>query len=306
MLEQFDLRPTDEEIVFARMRHLHNLEFFREQPFVLTSFSEFWHLTNAGERRQRYAEELHDRLRQYKQISVLMNGGSKSEYLWRKAVLANRRWVEALSDEDKAELKAFDTYANWHPGLLVNDPITINGVLKLFPNISDAGGVPDIVRKYENPDSPDALPGAVDINTHDAIHSLLGRGALQADEAFVIGFTMGGASNELTQDHIDTYICAITEEYPHPYTIKPDYVPSYLLGVAAGQAYYLETAIDLSKTDFSELRDIPLGKLRQQFGIDIDKLSFIYGELEANMIPGGKSPDRNRGPIPVERILAVV
>lgn len=235
-------------------------------------------------------------------IARLVSGPLDNSEEWEHAFGENRDWVKNLSDTDKDELKRYDNYGNWHPGLIRNDPITINGVLRLFPNISGSEAIPYPVWKYENPASPDKLPGAVDIDAHDAIHSLLGRGALMADEAFVIGFTMGRASGELTQDHIETYIHAFTTEYEPPYRIKPDYISSYLLAVEAGRAYFEGTGIDLSKTDFSSLRDKPISELRDIFQIDINWLSMIYTRLEAEMVPYTKSPQRNAGPVDPRRI----
>jgi hypothetical protein len=43
----------------------------------------------------------------------------------------------------------------------------------------------------EDPDSPLALPGAACLDLHDCLHVLLNRGYSTADEAFVVGFSMG-------------------------------------------------------------------------------------------------------------------
>lgn len=305
MKKIFNIQPTEDEVMFARMRHFRNLEFFRKAPLVLFSFSEFWDLTSGGEKRIREADVLHEKLDQYKILTILVNGYCNNSEKWSNAVFENRKWYESLNETDKENLKQIDTYANWHPGLLRNDPITIDGLLKLFPNIASGDETPKIIWKYENPESPDKLPGAVDIDTHDAIHCLLGRGALQADEAFVIGFTMGGASNELTQEHMKVFMHALTQEYPAPYNIKEEYIPSYILGVEVGGDYFNKTGIDLSKTDFSSCRDQPLEKIREKFGVDIELLSRIYTEIEELFIPYTKSPQRNRGPINTTRILGL-
>ena len=81
----------------------------------------------------------------------------------------------------------------WSPGLDTDD-MTIAEVLAPMP-AAEAGDVPEIIRKYENPESPDALPGAIHLNRHDCIHVLLGRGLHVQDEAFIIGVTMGAASD---------------------------------------------------------------------------------------------------------------
>ncbi|MDE0009008.1 MAG: hypothetical protein OXS50_12090, partial [Gammaproteobacteria bacterium] len=53
--------------------------------------------------------------------------------------------------------------------------------------------IPLIVQLVENPkyDLPgvELFDGAADLDTHDNIHILLGRGLLPKDEAFVLGFT---------------------------------------------------------------------------------------------------------------------
>jgi hypothetical protein len=46
----------------------------------------------------------------------------------------------------------------------------------------------------ENPNSPIALTGAIDLYNHDIIHILLDRGMDIRDEAMVIGFTMGNSN----------------------------------------------------------------------------------------------------------------
>lgn len=294
---------TDEEIAFARMQHWKNIEFFRLEPFVLFSFSEFWDMTNGNDWRLNNAAILHAMLAHYVDTAHIASGPIGDETVWKAAVLRNREWIANLTDIEKAELQAFDNYSHWTPNLLTNDPISINGLIRLFPNWSDADATPPEVWRYENPNSPDKLPGAVDIHTHDSIHCLLGRGGLQADEAFVIGFTMGAASNTLTQHHIDTFVHAITHEYKPPYAVSDDYLPSYHIGVEAGRTYYEETGHDLSKIDFTALRDKPLHEVRAMFGIDIQWLSDIYTRQEIPAIPHKKAAQRMPGPVNPDRFF---
>ena len=51
--------------------------------------------------------------------------------------------------------------------------------------------IPFLVWLLENPHSPVALPGKINLFNHDCIHVLLERGKSLEDEAFVIGLTMG-------------------------------------------------------------------------------------------------------------------
>ena len=68
--------------------------------------------------------------------------------------------------------------------------------------------IPYIIQIVENPkfDLPggDIFHGKTDIETHDYLHIILGRGILAKDEAFVIGFTMG-SSNRVTSTEENLY-----------------------------------------------------------------------------------------------------
>ncbi|MEM9128358.1 MAG: hypothetical protein AAGA97_01380, partial [Pseudomonadota bacterium] len=116
----------------------------------------------------------------------------------------------------------------WNPGLDTDDQ-TLADVLATMPAAS-AEDVPEIIRRYENPESPEALPGAIALDRHDCIHVLLGRGLHVQDEAFVIGATMGAAS-EITEEHIDFFIKVSTQEYPKHWRFKEEHIFSFRLGV---------------------------------------------------------------------------
>ena len=64
--------------------------------------------------------------------------------------------------------------------------------------------VPWLIQFVENPkyDLPgvEIFHGATDLETHDYIHILLGRGLLPKDEAFVLGFTMGSTDRVSTSE----------------------------------------------------------------------------------------------------------
>ncbi|MBL4559174.1 MAG: hypothetical protein JKP98_25385 [Rhodobacteraceae bacterium] len=81
--------------------------------------------------------------------------------------------------------RALLNWDEWNPGL-DTDAMTLGAVLATMPAAA-AEDVPAIIRKYENPDSPDALPGAIALDRHDCLHVLLGRGLHVQDEAFIIG-----------------------------------------------------------------------------------------------------------------------
>ena len=64
--------------------------------------------------------------------------------------------------------------SNWNPGLK-NDAVRLGDVYDGMPK-DPASAVPWYVRMLENPASPLALPGAIDLFGHDCLHALLGRG----------------------------------------------------------------------------------------------------------------------------------
>jgi hypothetical protein len=76
------------------------------------------------------------------------------------------------------------------------------------------------VRLVENPSSPYALPGAVALDRHDCIHVLLGRGLLGADEAFVVGYTMGAASSSIDHELLETFKLIAKRLYPRHYRMS--------------------------------------------------------------------------------------
>ena len=80
-----------------------------------------------------------------------------------------------------------------------------------------AEDIPLMIQLVENPrfDLPgfDLFHGAVDLQTHDYIHILLGRGLLADDEAFVIGFTMGSTNRVTT---LEENLYALISRYFYP------------------------------------------------------------------------------------------
>ena len=82
-------------------------------------------------------------------------------------------------------------WREWIPWL-ENDDLTLREVYETLPGAGPEE-IDQIVRLLENPASPYALPGASSLRVHDCIHILIGRGLLNHDEAFVIGYTMGTA-----------------------------------------------------------------------------------------------------------------
>ena len=169
-------------------------------------------------------------------------------------------------------------WREWHPGL-ANAARTLGEVLDALPGF-DAATVPPLVRVFENPASPVALPGACSLEQHDAIHVLVGRGLVDQDEAFVIGFTAGSAAG-LERADVEAYRVALAS-YEEPYRINDRDLLAFDIGVQAGT---VSAARDLHTLDVAAARSEALGALRARLGLSPDLLRGFFA-LEQRVIPG--------------------
>ena len=176
----------------------------------------------------------------------------------------------------------------WSPGLDTDD-MSVRDVLATMPR-SDPDDVPEIVRKYENPESPDRLPGAISLDRHDCLHVILGRGLHVQDEAFIIGATMGAAS-DITAEIVEAFIRISTTEYPEAWRFQPEHIQSYRLGV--GFAEDMLANADLHLTPFEEppLFDTSVAKIRHDLGLVKAEMR-AYFRSEEFLVPGSRATRR--------------
>ncbi|HEU5074183.1 MAG TPA: hypothetical protein VFU02_08420 [Polyangiaceae bacterium] len=135
-----------------------------------------------------------------------------------------------------------------------------------------ATDVPWYVRLLENPKSPVALAGAVDLFTHDCIHLVLGRGLLPQDEAFVLGFTMG-TSAWCPGWHARLLGACARYLYRGSYRFSALDQEVFHYAVAAGRT---SQVLPLSDIDFASLFDQPLATVRTRIGLRRQWLDEIY------------------------------
>jgi len=152
--------------------------------------------------------------------------------------------------------------------------------------------VPLIIQLVENPkfDLPgiDLFHGAADLETHDFIHILLGRGLLIKDEAFVIGFTMGSTNRvSTTEERLFSLITRFV--YPKGYRFSQEDLQVYRDAVRLG---YVSDCKPLAEIDFKPYLDWPLGKIRQDIGLEVDLLRAYYA-IEARRYPEIQESTRN-------------
>jgi hypothetical protein len=197
--------------------------------------------------------------------------------------LLTRFDAQAALDEAGGGPEAADTrpasWWEWFPGL-DNDQRTLREVLAEMPAAPPAA-IPWIVQLFENDRSWLRLHGAVNLAHHDMIHVLLGRGLLDQDEAFVIGFTMG-CTKSVSRLERWFFRCAVSRLYPEPYRIPPKMLAAYDLGLEAGREFGVR---DLHLQLGDEMLDRPLGEIRRGLEIDTDRLRQFYARERA-AVPG--------------------
>lgn len=173
----------------------------------------------------------------------------------------------------------------WNPGLH-NGHRQLQEVIATLP-AADQKDIPLRVKLFENPASPIAFPGAINLARHDALHVLLGRGLRNQDEAFVIGFTMG------TSDHIHTWQIyffrwIITHIYPAPYRFTHQDLIAFDLGFNFGQAIPMR---NLDQFPFENYENVTVDELRHYLAINPAKLHAIY-RLESLLIANSRASHR--------------
>lgn len=156
---------------------------------------------------------------------------------------------------------------------------------------ADQEDIPLVVQLVENPkfDIPviDLFSGAVDIDAHDCIHALLGRGLLPKDEAFVIGFTMG-STNRVSSTEEKLYAIAAKHLYPGPYKFNDDEIQIFKDAVRLG---YISDCQSLDKVDYTKYLDWEITELRRQLGIERSLLK-AYFEIEMRRHPQDPATSR--------------
>ena len=149
--------------------------------------------------------------------------------------------------------------------------------------------VPFIIRFFENPKFNffNFFPGAVRLKYHDCIHSILGRGLLAKDEAFVIGFTMG-STKKLTKFKQWLFLLIVSWFYPQGYKF---YAEEREVFRGARDIAEMSRPSDLSKVNFDELLNLDLKTARKRLGICEIKLRLRY-TIEKEMYPDSKEAQR--------------
>ncbi|MGB8697934.1 MAG: hypothetical protein WCD18_00830, partial [Thermosynechococcaceae cyanobacterium] len=136
----------------------------------------------------------------------------------------------------------------------------------------DSTAIPWQVWLLENPSSPIAFPGSIDLYGHDCLHLLLNRGIFSFDEAFVVGFTMGNCTG-VTIGHLPVFKILSRYFYPHKYRFNLQHFVVFNLGFEYGKKIEFK---NLNSIDFSVYFDCKISDLRNKFGIVLDDIMLLW------------------------------
>jgi hypothetical protein len=128
------------------------------------------------------------------------------------------------------------------------------------------GEIPLLVWLLENPASPISMPGSIDLFGHDCIHLLLKQGFSPANEAYIVGFTMGN-DNSTNWLHLLIFKIAAYFLYPRKYKLTYSELQLFDQGVKFGRKTKVK---NINKFDWSNWHHKILKDVRMELGLDIE------------------------------------
>jgi hypothetical protein len=126
--------------------------------------------------------------------------------------------------------------------------------------------IPWIVWLLENPASPCALPGNVDLFGHDCIHLLLRQGFTVVDEAYVLGFTMGNDSNTHWHHLLFFKVVACTL-YPSTYRMNSAELITFNHGYNTGRKVRVK---NINQLNFIDMQHKIVGDIRVEMDLNVN------------------------------------
>lgn len=146
---------------------------------------------------------------------------------------------------------------DWHFHVKSGSPLLKDMIPHIM--IDSQQDLPFIIWLFENPSSPFALPGEIDLYGHDCLHLLLNRvdHSLQ-EEAFLLGFTMGNDINT-NKLHIFIYKLVSCWFYPLKYRFRWEHFSEFDKGFQHGRATPTK---NINRYDFRAYQHWTIAKLR--------------------------------------------
>ena len=187
------------------------------------------------------------------------------------------------------------SYKEWHNPLR-RDQFTLQEV---HASMAQAGAgqdeIPLMIQLVENPAYKipgfTLFHGAVDLVQHDYIHIMLGRGMLEMDEAFTIGFTMGSTKKvTTTEEQLFTLIAKYL--YPAVYQFGEREIAVFKDAVRLA---YISGCLPLDEVDFKPWLHLPIRTIRKKIGLETGLLRAYY-EIEKKRYPDSPASQRLLNP----------
>lgn len=136
----------------------------------------------------------------------------------------------------------------------------------------EQSGIPRAVWLLENPKSPVAFPGSIDLRGHDYIHLLLNRGMSLFDEAFVVGYTMGNC-DQLKPHHLSMYKVLSNLFFPKSYKFNSFHMRAFDFGILYGRKVPKR---NIHTVDFDLYANRTVNEVRQIFGINLHDIETLW------------------------------
>lgn len=130
-------------------------------------------------------------------------------------------------------------------------------------SVDSEADIPFMIWMLKDPSSPIALPGKINLYGHDCIHAILIRGHSLADEAFVLGFTMGNAT-QTNWLHQLLFKFTSSTVYPKKYRFSWKDLRFFDAGFIYGRSIQVR---NLNQLDFSAYQNHTVSQVRQQLGM---------------------------------------
>ena len=162
-------------------------------------------------------------------------------------------------------------WRDWSPGL-DNGERTLQSVFDGMPS-ANADEIDQMVRLLENPASPYTVPSISRLRHNDCIRILLGRGLLNQDEAFVLGYAMGTARDHLDEEPVQLFRHAARLLNKTPYRMTDNDLTAFDLAFEFGNRSEYR---NICGFDFDGAMELNTGDVRDMLDIDVKALKAVF------------------------------
>ncbi len=179
---------------------------------------------------------------------------------WTNQAIANQT-LESVYQQADLDEQSDIPQLNWTSKAIANQ--TLKSVYQQA-NLDEQSDIPLVIRLFENPSSPMALPGKISLHNHDCLHILFGLGVTPKQEAFLIGLTMGN-DDQTKSWHVKLFKFLSRFIYPLNYQFSLEELRIFDLGFEYGKQFKRR---NLNLIKFEQFYDLTIKELRELFGVD--------------------------------------